>query len=157
MGIIQDINILVNIKENKVQIFVPFAQPYKTARCLDNRRLAKQIIEAIQILSANTKINVGWKIPKYIYNHPNTLLWKDDNPYLVYYSLILCDVFYTRRKKHHKSKDLINKHFFNYALESDYIYKNNLKHITPEFCKQHQRKLLEKNYDYYKIYFGEMI
>lgn len=35
-----------------MQVFTPYPEPFKTADCLDSRRLNKQIIECRQILAA---------------------------------------------------------------------------------------------------------
>jgi hypothetical protein len=135
-----------------MQIFCPYANPIKIARCLDNKRLNKQILECIQILSANTGIDVGWKIPKYVYNHPNTLLWKNGSRYLIKYCHILIFEFTKRRYKIHKCLDIIYK-FIQLTVHLDYSRFDNLKHLTPDFCKKHQQLLLEKDYEYYSKYF----
>lgn len=135
-----------------MQVFVPYANPNKTAKVLDNRRLNKQIIECIQILSANTGIDVDWKIPKYVYNHPNTLLWKDGSRYLIKYCHTLIFEYSIRTRKKHKCLDIIYK-FIQLTAHLDYSKYDNLKHLTPEFCKMHQQKLLEKDYEYYSKYF----
>lgn len=131
-----------------LQIFVPYAKPQKTARCLDNKRLNKQILECIQIISANTRIDVGWKIPKYIYNHPCTKLWENDNFYLSEYLAELFFEYHIRNNftRFHKGFE-INKKFFILPV------KYNLKHLTPEFCKKHQQILLDKDYRHYSKYF----
>lgn len=130
-----------------MQIFFPYAQPIKVGECLDNRRLNKQILECLQILSVNTGIDIGWKIPKYVRNHPNTLLWKNDSPFLILYGLILCDEYKKRKKnkKIHKCHSIFIDKFFEYAMKSDYLFRDNLKHVSPELCKKHQRLLYEKN------------
>ena len=135
-----------------MQIFVPYANPIKTAKCLDNRRLNKQILETIQILSANTGIDVGWKIPKYIYNHPNTLLWIKDSSYLVGYLAWLLVEYKKRRNKDHKGLDILYRFFSSYILPCMFN-EYTINHLTPEFCKQHQQKLLEKDKKHYSRYF----
>ena len=131
-----------------MQVFCPYANPSKTARCLDNKRLNKQILECIQILSANTGIDVGWKIPKYVYNHPNTLLWEKDSFYLLKYISNLLFEYHIRNnfKKIHLCFE-IHTNFFN--VFPDYY----LEHLTPEFCKKHQQLLLEKDHEHYSKYF----
>lgn len=131
-----------------MQVFVPYANPTKTAKCLDNRRLNKQILECIQILSANTGIDVGWEIPKYVYNHPNTILWKNPIFYIISYTFNLLNEYIERQDKIHKCNSIMDKIWSKYDYED-----SELKHLTPEFCKKHQQILLEKDYNYYIKYF----
>lgn len=43
-----------------MQVFTPYPEPFKTADCLDSRRLNKQIIECRQILAAiKGESNIG--------------------------------------------------------------------------------------------------
>ncbi len=130
-----------------MQIFLPYANPIKTAKCLDNKRLNKQIIECIQIISANTGINIGWKIPKYCINHPITKLWKENIDYLIFYCKILLVEFEFRKKIMHKS---YTQWIILFECLNRILYTKFPKHITSEFCKFHQRKLYNKNPEYYK-------
>ena len=53
-----------------MQIFLPYKDVFETAKCLDNRRLNKQIIECRQILDAideNSKASCNHPIVK-MYN-----------------------------------------------------------------------------------------
>jgi len=140
-----------------MQIFVPYVQPYKTARCLDNRRLAKQIIEVIQILSANTKVDVGWKIPKYIYNHPTTKLYYDYKGllYLVDYLFFILYEYKKRKNKEHKCQRLFKYfdkwHVLFISLDENWIPE----HLTEEFCTKHQQLLLKKDFNYYNKFFNK--
>lgn len=135
-----------------MQVFCPYANPNKTAKVLDNKRLNKQILECIQILSANTGINVGWKIPKYVYNHPTTLLWKDGSRYLILYCHTLIFKYSKRTHKRHKCLDIIYR-FIQLFAHLDYRKFDNLQHLTPEFCHKYQQLLLSKNFQHYSKYF----
>ncbi len=44
-----------------MQIFLPYSDIEKSVRALDNRRLAKQTVECIQIIKALTMEDAGWK------------------------------------------------------------------------------------------------
>lgn len=140
-------------KDIYMQVFCPYANPKKTAKCLDNKRLNKQILECCQILSSITKIDIGWKIPKYIYKHPCTLMWISSTKYLYDYVLILCIEFSKRKsfKKQHTCYFLVRYFFTNFVYRIENSYE--LKHMNSEFCKKHQELLLEKNYEHYSIYF----
>jgi Pyrimidine dimer DNA glycosylase len=52
-----------------MQTFLPYASFQKSAACLDNKRLGKQRIEAMQILNVLTGKKSGWK------HHPAVLMW----------------------------------------------------------------------------------
>jgi len=53
-----------------MQTFLPYISFRKTAKCLDDKRLGKQRVEAMQILNALSNPNNRWK------NHPAVRMWK---------------------------------------------------------------------------------
>lgn len=66
-----------------MQTFVPFPEIQKSAAVLDDKRLGKQRVEAMQILNALACTNEksrGWK------NHPATVMWKGYRSGLVFYT-----------------------------------------------------------------------
>jgi len=52
-----------------MQTFLPYASFEKSAACLDNKRLGKQRVEAMQILNVLAGKGSGWK------HHPAVLMW----------------------------------------------------------------------------------
>lgn len=52
---------------------------HTTMKCLDNKRLGKQRVEAMQILDALQRTNGGW------INHPATVMWRGYATLLMYY------------------------------------------------------------------------
>ena len=66
-----------------MNVFVPFGNPLKDAKCLDARRLNKQIIECKQILAAIEGRSDAWK------NHPCVLMWKPYKVWLAHYTACL--------------------------------------------------------------------
>ena len=54
-----------------MQTFLPYKSFVKSAQCLDNKRLGKQRVEAMQILKSIYIEDYGWK------NHPATKMWWD--------------------------------------------------------------------------------
>ena len=52
-----------------MQIFLPYKNPFDVAKCLDNRRLNKQIIECRQILAAIDGTSKAWS------HHPVVLMY----------------------------------------------------------------------------------
>lgn len=53
-----------------MQTFLPYPSFQKSAACLDNKRLGKQRVEAMQILNILAGKSRGWR------NHPAVLMWK---------------------------------------------------------------------------------
>jgi len=53
-----------------MQTFLPYTDFAKSAGCLDNKRLGKQRVEAMQILNVLTGKRTGWR------HHPAVLMWQ---------------------------------------------------------------------------------
>jgi hypothetical protein len=151
-----------------MQFFCPYANCKKSAKVLDPKRRNKQILEIVQALAVNEKnlpLLKKWKIVKSCFhknrfqlyksikNHPNVKLWKKDSAYLLLYGLYLCQEYQEKTGKRHKCKDILFDYFYVPQIKSDYIFKHNLKHMSPDFCKEHQKILLEKDKEYYSKYF----
>ncbi len=68
-----------------MQTFLPYPDFDATARVLDDRRLGKQRVEALQILRALTRPVYGWK------HHPAVLMWAGHQEALVAYGVAVCD------------------------------------------------------------------
>jgi hypothetical protein len=68
-----------------VQTFLPFDDFRRSADALDDRRLGKQRVEALQVLRALTRPVYGWK------SHPVVLQWKGYEEALVAYALEVCE------------------------------------------------------------------
>ena len=67
-----------------MQTFLPYPDFERAAEALDNRRLGKQRVEALQILRALTYPTYGWK------HHPAVLMWAGYEEALVAYALAVC-------------------------------------------------------------------
>jgi hypothetical protein len=74
----------------EVQTFIPYADFGRTARALDDKRLGKQRVEALQIVRALTVTGYGWA------SHPATLMWKGYEEALGRYGLTCCEVWIER-------------------------------------------------------------
>jgi hypothetical protein len=70
-----------------VQTFLPYADFERSARALDQKRLGKQRVEAIQVVRALTVPGYGWA------NHPVALMWKGFEEALGRYGFVCCDVW----------------------------------------------------------------
>jgi hypothetical protein len=66
-----------------VQTFLPYASFRRSARVLDDRRLGKQRVEALQILNALHGRSRGWV------NHPAVRMWRGYEDALVLYGLVV--------------------------------------------------------------------
>jgi endonuclease-8 len=66
-----------------VQTFLPYPSFRRTARVLDDRRLGKQRVEALQILNALHGLTHGWV------NHPAVVMWRGYEPALALYGLAI--------------------------------------------------------------------
>jgi len=73
-----------------MQTFLPYEDFYKSLKCLDNKRLGKQRLEARQIITvlersqANENNNIAWR------HHPAVKMWENSIPALcLYYNISL--------------------------------------------------------------------
>jgi hypothetical protein len=67
-----------------VNTFLPWPDITRTAKSLDNKRLGKQRVEALQILRANLGLTSGWR------NHPAAVMWRGHEGYLYMYTNAMC-------------------------------------------------------------------
>jgi len=85
--------------EVRMQTFLPYPDFAASAAALDNKRLNKQIVEAMQILTANTNyylsIKSGWQ------NHPAVKMWRDFNGALLVYRNACIDEWHSRGFQSH--------------------------------------------------------
>jgi hypothetical protein len=67
-----------------VQTFLPYPDFAASASVLDDRRLGKQRVEALQILRALTREHYGWK------HHPAVRMWAGHEEALASYAMEIC-------------------------------------------------------------------
>ena len=82
-----------------MQTFLPYPDFAKSAACLDNKRLNKQIVECKQILMALSGESKGWR------NHPAVLMWKGCECCLAGYAYFCASEFESRTDHRHKLRD----------------------------------------------------
>ncbi|GLY23440.1 MSMEG_6728 family protein [Micromonospora sp. NBRC 101691] len=70
-----------------MQTFLPYPDFTASALALDQRRLGKQRVEAIQVLRGLTRPGYGWR------NHPAVRMWAGYEEALVRYGLDVCTVW----------------------------------------------------------------
>ena len=109
-----------------MQVFVPYPEPIAVARCLDSRRLRKQIIECDQILKAVRGETTSWA------KHPVTKMYAKYTDWLYYYRETLAAYVDGRSAA---------------AVYSSRYAMSNLRppFLTVEFCDQHKRRLYAKS------------
>lgn len=128
-----------------MQTFLPYESFALTAMCLDNKRLNKQITEALQIYNAN--INFAFGIKSSWQNHPAVKMWRGyDNCLLMYRNILIAEW----QKRGYSSHKIIA------------LYSND-KIVWPpwlsreDFHLSHKSNLLRKYFDHYSKYFGKDI
>ena len=73
-----------------MQTFLPYADFAASAAALDDRRLGKQRVEALQVIRALTRETYGWK------HHPAVLMWAGYEVGLAAYGLAVCTEWVAR-------------------------------------------------------------
>jgi hypothetical protein len=124
-----------------MQTFLPYANFEKSLSCLDNARLGKQRVEAMQILNYLTGKNPtsSWR------NHVAVRMWEGYETALMYYHNLSLVLWMNRGK--------VNNMAF-YPIDEDDI-------IVPDwigdeyFHRSHKCNLLRKDYEHYSKFFGE--
>lgn len=75
-----------------MQIFLPYTDIINVAKCLDKRRLHKQIVECKQIIKAITGESEAWK------NHPIVKMYKNNLEFVKVYLKVLEDYWELKQK-----------------------------------------------------------
>ena len=107
----------------------------ETAKCLDKRRLNKQIIEVKQIISAIEGKSTAWR------NHPVTIMYQHELNFLRSYKW--CLIAYKENR-----------------IEDAKWFSNRCERVKPDFLKDcdwyfenMKNRLYTKNKEHYSIYF----
>jgi hypothetical protein len=124
-----------------VNTFLPYADFVQVAQSLDDRRLGKQRVEALQILKANLGLTVGWR------NHPASVMWRGNEGMLAAYAITMCNEWVKRGYADNTKGQVI-----------ELMKKYKLKAIkkpwwlgTEEFHKSHQSNLKRKLPEHYQF------
>ena len=121
-----------------MQTFLPYADFAKSAACLDNKRLNKQIVECKQILMALNGETQAWK------NHPAVLMWKSCEGGLWEYAVDCLGEYRNR------TKDLHSLHIWTlgyWMKVGDIVYPKWL--CYEPFHSMHRAVLLDKDPEWY--------
>lgn len=118
-----------------MQTFLPYADFAQSAFCLDNKRLGKQRVECLQILTAIDDGSYGWQ------NHPAVNMWRPYSYSLLQYSKIICLEWISRG---------YNDSILNKLNHLEYIDTGNPYWLGYEsFHESHQSNLLRKLPEHY--------
>lgn len=130
-----------------MQTFITSFNQTETARSLDNKRLGKQRVEAIQIAECLLIKESRWK------NHPAVKMWKGYEKYLIeiYLDNILLE---WNDRGYHNDKCLFH---FQLLLHIVSKFKLNVPSwLNEEFIISHKSNLIRKNPAYYRPIFGNI-
>jgi hypothetical protein len=121
-----------------MQTFLPYDDFRRSLRCLDDKRLGKQRVEAWQILVALANPDYGWQ------HHPAVRMWRGfDLALSCYYNIA---VFEWKQRGFHNSMSYVNDSFSYYPdvpLPSwlgrrsfHYAHRSNLVRKYPKHYRQ---------------------
>jgi hypothetical protein len=130
-----------------MQTFLPYSDFIKTAKALDNRRLGKQRVEAMQILMVLTGLNKG----KGWINHPAVKMWKGYELALAEYAYAICDEWTSKGYKdtcREKVKNIVKD------CVGPVIYPAWIG--NEDFHKAHRSNLMRKDKQFYFNKFGDI-
>lgn len=120
-----------------MQTFLPYESFYKSAKCLDMKRLGKQRVEAWQILTALQNPSYGWQ------NHPAVNMWRGYEKMLTLYGITICHEWISRGYKDTILERFINSGFLQNPFPSPPWLGNKAFHDS------HKSKLLQKAPEWY--------
>jgi hypothetical protein len=132
-----------------VQTFLPYPDPVETARSLDQARLGKQRVEALQVLRAVTLPGYGWQ------SHPAIAMWRGHLEALTSYSLAITDEWLAQGHA-----DTVRPQIAEFAPEVDGVPFASLP-LPPwlgdeAVHRSHRSKLVQKQPDWYRSRFPDV-
>ena len=124
-----------------MQTFLPYSDFFQSVACLDDKRLGKQRVEAMQILNILTgkNPNARWK------NHPAVRMWYGYEYALKFYHNLAIEEWI------HRGKNNTMKLYG--VSESIVVYPSWV--FDPRLLISHRCNLLRKDFDYYVQEFGD--
>lgn len=139
-----------------MQTFLPYPDFEATARVLDDRRLGKQRVEALQVLRALRREGYGWA------HHPAVGMWRGHETALARYGLTICQVWRERGFSDTVEASILAE--LGYAAEADVPPQEALGRTgelppwlgDPDFHRSHQSALVRKDSGRYRDLFPEV-
>lgn len=125
-----------------MQTFLPYQNFRKSAACLDNKRLGKQRVEALQVLRVLCGLSSGWQ------HHPAVLMWRGHEVWLLDYGLTICDDWCRRGFRDTVRSKLLQLGPFKGSQEPFWL--------TRQFCRSHQSNLVRKDPIHYRKFFPQV-
>jgi hypothetical protein len=131
-----------------MQTFLPYSDFAKSAKCLDNRRLNKQIVEVQQIYKALSDSSYGWQ------SHPAVNMWRGHTNALISYGLVCYDEWKYRKDQqglysaiHQSGEFLMNLWYVLLFCDSQMPLPNWIG--DEQFHASHRSNLLRKDFEHY--------
>ena len=121
-----------------MQVFLPYKNFYQAAKCLDRKRLNKQVLEIRLILKACVYKSKGW------INHLIVKMWRGSESLLWHFGLTCCNEYFRKTKRVHKYKK--------WYLRTMNLWTNKNKpewFSIDEIFLQYQANLFYKNFNHY--------
>lgn len=115
-----------------MQTFLPYRSFPAALRCLDDRRLGKQRVEARQILNALGGKSRGWR------SHPAVLMWAGHEPSLRLY--LRCAILEWKRRGFRNTMRLPRR---------DRCSRRKPRWLDAAFVESHRSNLIRKDPAYY--------
>lgn len=140
------------VRRPDVQSFLPYPDFARSARVLDDRRLGKQRVEALQIYRALTREKYGWR------NHPAVLMWRSYEEALIAYGIAMCDEWRRRGRNDTVRDTLIEE----WGSEPRTQRELRAAGALPPWLGRrdlhvsHRSALLRKDPGWYGAHFGEL-
>lgn len=119
-----------------MQTFLPYQSFIESLACLDNRRLGKQRVEAMQILNALEPFSQSpWR------NHPAVKMWRGYEESLCVCHDLAIEIWVARGFNNTMKMRTDNTNF--YLIPA---------WLTEQFCSAHRSNLLRKDFAFYSKY-----
>lgn len=129
-----------------MQTFLPYPNFARSAEALDNKRLGKQRVETLQIMTALLE-GRGWV------HHPAVKMWSGYEGLLMFYQEVVCFEWLRRGFRdscYVKTADLFFSYHRSQSLAEPLWLGN------PDFHLAHQSNLIRKDPEYYSPQFPEV-
>jgi len=124
-----------------MQTFLPHKEYWRSAACLDNKRLGKQRVEVLQILKTLAGLSQGWR------NHPAVKMWRGHELQLAFYGVCIC-AEWRRRGFRDSCGEKITQMASRFQDDSFDMPS----WLDEDFCQRHRSALLKKDPEHYRQY-----